>query len=489
MHRVYCTETKSAFTFASEAKSLLAIRPESRRIDAEGLGEFFALGAQVGERTLFQGVSRLQGGSAWTIARGREVRKQRYFTPDELENQPTLDAETYYAKLRSTLSDIIPKYMTDEDSVAVSLTGGFDTRAIMAFDARSADRRLSYTYGGMYRDCQDVTVAREVARVCGYEHDVLNIDERFLSRFPECAEKTVWVTDGTLDIAVAHEVYLSGLARNISPVRLTGNYGSEVLRGVSTFKPLGLPRQMFAPEFVPYVEAAERSFESVRRGHPASFAIFHEIPSNLYGRLAAAQSQLTLRSPFLDNALVSLAYQAPAGHNVTDSWTRLITERHPALAAIPTDRGQLGTASALTSLPGRFYNHILFKAEWYYEGGMPDWLSRIDVRLTRGRKPPFFAGTHKMQHYRLWFRDHLADYVDSLLNDSTAASRPYLNRVYARDIAAAHREGRRNCTGEIAALATAELIHRLFIDGGHASSLFESFITFKPIDNFQVSSR
>jgi asparagine synthase (glutamine-hydrolysing) len=233
---------------------------------------------------------------------------------------------------------------------------------------------------------------------------------------------------------------------------------------------------------VPYIEAAERAFESVRHRHPASFAIFDEIPSNLYGRLAAAQSQLTLRSPYTDNALVSLAYQAPGGLSVTGSWTRLITERSPSLAAIPTDRRRLGTASTLQALPARFYNHLLFKAEWYYEGGMPDWLSRIDAQLTRGRKPPFFAGSHKMQHYRLWFRDHLADYVDSLLTDSASASRPYLNRAYARNVAAAHRSGRRNCTGEIAALATAELIHRLFIDGRRALTRFEA----QPVPEFQA---
>ena len=78
------------------------------------------------------------------------------------------------------------------------------------------------------------------------------------------------------------------MARAVAPVRMTGNYGSEVLRGVSLFKPLGLPRQMFAPEFVPYIEAAEASLEAATKTHPISFVVFEEIPSSLYGRLAAA---------------------------------------------------------------------------------------------------------------------------------------------------------------------------------------------------------
>jgi hypothetical protein len=114
---------------------------------------------------------------------------------------------------------------------------------------------------------------------------------------------------------------------------------------------------------------------------------------------------------------------------------------------------------------------LLFKAEWYYEGGMPNWLSPFDAWLTRGRRPPFFAGTHKIQHYRVWLRDALADWVDAMLNDSASVSRPYLNRRHAKAIAAAHREGRRNCLSEISALVTAESIHRLFIDGAAAPRL------------------
>jgi asparagine synthase (glutamine-hydrolysing) len=464
LHRLYYTTTSETFAFASEAKALLAIRPESRRLDLEGLGQFFALGCQIGERTLFEDVSRMPGGAAWTVGKGREVRPRRYFTPSELEQLPILTETEYYDRLKQILTASVPRYMAAPGPVAVSLTGGFDTRAIMAFDDQRSERRSSYTYGGMYRDCLDVQRARNVAAVCGYEHQVLALDQSFLNRFAEYAQKTVWVTEGTLDVSASHEIYLSRLARAIAPVRMTGNYGSEVLRGVSLFRPLGLPRQMFAPEFVPYIEAAEASLESARKMHPATFAIFEEIPSSLYGRLAAAESQLVVRTPFMDNELVAIAYQAPPGRaSMKECWTRLIAEQRPALSAIPTDRGELGTASAVASLPSRLYNHLLFKAEWYYEGGMPDWLSPIDARLTRGRRPPFFAGVHKIQHYRLWFRDHLADWVDSVLGDS-AATRPYLNRRYVRGLSASHRTGRRNCASEISALATIELLHRSFFD-------------------------
>src|SRR5688572_16569935 len=44
LRRVYYAEWDGVFAFASEAKALLAIRPECREFDEQGLGEFFAIG-------------------------------------------------------------------------------------------------------------------------------------------------------------------------------------------------------------------------------------------------------------------------------------------------------------------------------------------------------------------------------------------------------------------------------------------------------------
>ena len=49
MHRIYYHESKDAFYFAAEAKAILAVCPELRRMDPRGLGEFVACGLRLGE--------------------------------------------------------------------------------------------------------------------------------------------------------------------------------------------------------------------------------------------------------------------------------------------------------------------------------------------------------------------------------------------------------------------------------------------------------
>jgi asparagine synthase (glutamine-hydrolysing) len=464
LNRIYYTRTKDSLLFSSEAKSLLAVRPESQQLDPVALGQVFAVGSVFDDRSLFQDVSTVPGGSRWVIGGKDDVQKRRYFSPEELEAQPPLAEEAFYESLRDVLAQVIPRYFQPSEHVAISLTAGLDTRAITAFDDRDHARR-SYTYGGMVRDCFDVRLARRVALACGYEHEVLRLGAEFLATLPDLAEQTVWITDGTLDVLGSHELYLSRLARRIAPVRLTGNYGSEILRGTNNFKPLRLPETLFTPEFLPYVRQAEQTFTETGAANPISFAAFKDIPYNLYGRLAAAQSQLTVRSPYTDNELVSLAFQAPPdGRHRATRWHRLIANRDARLAAIPTDRGVTGAGPSFRTFPAQIYNYLLFKSEWYYGAGMPHWMARIDRAVSKGRSPLWFVGSHKIENYRVWLRDRAAEWLRSLLLDSTADGR-FFDTRRVRAIVSAHLDGTGNFSYEVNKAVTCELVRRLFVEG------------------------
>jgi asparagine synthase (glutamine-hydrolysing) len=460
LHRIYYTETADAFVFASEAKAVLAICQECRTLDATAAGQFVTFGSVFQNRTLFSGVLLLPGASAWTFGPGPAASKRRYFDAADWENQPAITPREYYADLKSTLSRIVPQYCRAPQTVGMSLTGGLDTRIIMA--ATSPGERIPcYTYGGGYRECFDVKVAADIAAVSRQQYQVIPLRRDFFDAFAELAEKTVWLTDGCLDICGTHELYYSARAREIAQIRITGNYGSEVLRGVSTFKSAPPSGAMFAGELRPYIDEALRSYAALHAGHPATFAAMYEIPWHLYGRLAVAQTQLTVRSPYMDNELVRLVYRAPLiDRQASDSYLRLIADLSPALGAVETDMGYRSTASPLQTFPRRLYRYALFKAEWYYNFGMPRWLAPSDFLLRRFE--PLFLGSHKIEHYRVWFRDRLAGYVREMLSDSQAASRPYArNGSYEKLINTEALSGQD--TLDVSRLITLELIQRLFL--------------------------
>src|SRR3974390_1136854 len=67
MHRLSYHEAKDAVYFAGEAKAILAVRPELRRMDPQGAGEFIACGCVLENRTLFEGIRLLPQASAWIV--------------------------------------------------------------------------------------------------------------------------------------------------------------------------------------------------------------------------------------------------------------------------------------------------------------------------------------------------------------------------------------------------------------------------------------
>ncbi len=317
----------------------------------------------------------------------------------------------------------------------------------------------------MYRDSFDVKVARKVAAACHQSHTVLQLDKEFLSHFPHLAEKTIYITDGSLYLTGTPELYINAMAREIAPIRMTGNYGSEVLRSVRAFKPNPHGKGLFHPDFTKHIQDAEMTFADISDGHRLSFAVFKQAPWFHYGRLALEQSQLTLRSPYMDNNLVSLVYQAPAKATATDENSlRLIGEGNPGLSEIMTDRGVGGNSNYLLSMCARLCYEFLFKVEYYCDYGMPQWMAILNHTFAPLHLESLFLGRHKFYHFRVWFRDALSHYVREILLDERTTNRAYVNKHFLEHMVRSHTEGTRNYTIEINKILTTELIYRLLIE-------------------------
>ena len=465
MHRLYYHEAKEALYFAVEAKAILEVRPELRRADMRGLGEFVSCGCVLENRTLFDGIRVLPPGSQWTFRAGLVESQSTYFQPREWEQQEPLDEESYHRSLRDAFSRNLPHYLNGPERIGVSLTGGLDTRAVMAWQRFSPGSLPCYTYGEAGRDCQDVVVARKIARLCQQSHQVISIGTEFLSRFAHYAERSMYLTDGCVDVTRAPDLYLSERAREIAPVRMTGLYGDEVLRPKRrAFKPVDPAPEPFSPGFLTEIRAARETYGETIQCHPTSFSAFRQAPWHHFGILSLEQTQVAVRTPFLDNDILQTIFRAPqAAIANNDLRVRLIGDGNTVLQGIPTDRGFAGNSGPL-GWALRNYLEFTFKAEYAYDYGMPQWLAGLDHFLSPLKLERLFLGRHKLYHYRVWYRDVLASYVQEILLDSRTLSRPYLERKGVEAIVRGHLKGNRNYTTEIHRLLSLELLHRLFLD-------------------------
>ena len=432
-----------------------------RQFDDEGLADFLRFGCTLDWRTLFRDVKLLPGASLWSFD-GQACVKRRYFVPSTWESQPPLAAASFEERFRETFTRILPRYFQSDSEIGISLTGGLDSRMIMACRPETPHGLISYTFAGQDGDTLDVRLAARVASACRVPHHVLRIGHDFFSDFASLADRTVYVTDGCFGICGAHEIYLNSLARKLAPIRLTGNFGSEILRGVTTFKPRGLSVDLFDHELRQRI-CGETIRPMKGETHPISFAAFREIPWLLVGVVRAAQSQISIRTPYLDNDLVALAYQAPAAlRRSSQPALNVIRQSQTGLDQIPTDAGLL-PASRLSSLLRRPWYRMSFKLDYWYSEGLPHWLSSFDSHLTRFDPGHRLLGAHKYLHYRRWFREELSGYLRERLTDAATRRRHPWSRAFLERLAEDHINGRKNYVHEIDAVLTLDAVDRLIL--------------------------
>jgi asparagine synthase (glutamine-hydrolysing) len=213
------------------------------------------------------------------------------------------------------------------------------------------------------------------------------------------------------------------------------------------------------------VQRGKATYAAIAEGHPVSFAVFKQGPWYHHGTLSLEQTQLSMRSPYLDNDFVRTVFRSPQSALAsTGISARLISDGDRSLAAIPTDQGLAAEFERRGNPLSQAFLKFQFKAEYAYDMGMPQWLARLDHSFSAFHFERLFLGRHKPFHFRVWYRDGLSRYVRETLLDSRSLSRPYLNRKKVEAIVAGHLKGNCNFTTAIHKLLTLELQHRLFLD-------------------------
>jgi asparagine synthase (glutamine-hydrolysing) len=458
--RIYWYETADAFYFASEAKALLRVLPKLREFDRDGVAQFLGVGTPFNGRTLFRGVKLLPAAACWSFADGN-LRRENYFSPSTWESQPALSESEYEQAFSATFQKILPRYFKADKTIGIALTGGLDTRMLMAAQPHGAASETSYTFTGPEGRTLDDRIAAQVADACGLDHRLLRLGGDFFSDFAAHADKTVFVTDGMSGILGAHEIHFHKLARPLAEIRLTGNFGGEILRGVSTFKPAGLASQILAPEIFPAVNAAGAALKKLKH-NATTFAAFQEVPLSLYGNLAAGCSQLTFRTPFLDNELVALAYRRPLAMEKSSlPAIRMIKACNPALDRIPTDRGFISDRRGPDIFFRRAYAEVTFKLDYCSNAGLPRKFAMFDPVFKPVVRALGVAGMHKFLKYSTWLRGPLATFVTERLAAMKDNEHGFWNSAGLAETVNAHLKGGKNFPSEINAALTLEAVERL----------------------------
>jgi asparagine synthase (glutamine-hydrolysing) len=465
MGRIYIHEGKDEFIFGSEAKSLLKVRPDLRSIEVESLAAQLRYNCVAKNRTLFKGISLLPAASRWDFEGSSLPKRRQYFDFSEWEQQPALEPDEFYQTFSETVSRVFPGYARAANPVAVSLTAGLDSRTITAALQEENRSVRCYTFGGGWGELFDVSVARRIAKIYNQPFETIRIDDRFLKGFADFAKRTIYISDGTHDAFGAHDVYFNENARKIAPIRLTGKFGSEVVRIRRLMPSLTYQPDLLQPSLRALVEQLPSYADMNPNGHPLTRVVCEEIPWHEFGRVAIEQSGITLRTPYMDNELVKLMYQAgPTVRLAGTMQEQYVRDKSRALSTIATNMGKFVSDNRVITKLCHVASLALFKVEYIYLYATPHWLTRADRALAKLRLEKILSGRQKWEGYRLWIKTHFSEFIREMLLNPQANYTRHFEKTTVERMVKRHLAGTHNYLNEINRALSVELIYSTLLN-------------------------
>jgi asparagine synthase (glutamine-hydrolysing) len=213
-------------TFGSEVKAVLANSGIAKKIDKAAVKEFFTFGYFPEGRTWIYGIRAVTPASVMTI--GLEgTSEYTYWSWSEIGLLPlSVRFEEAMHELGQLWLDAVGRRVDDIRPVVVGLSGGLDSRAILAAIPDDIDEVHTVTFG--IPGCRDVRFAVKASEMKGAIHHVIEISSANWLTSPF---EMVWQTDGLVNLFYNRGAVADNLLYQLGGVGMIGFLASETVAG------------------------------------------------------------------------------------------------------------------------------------------------------------------------------------------------------------------------------------------------------------------
>jgi asparagine synthase (glutamine-hydrolysing) len=302
---LYTATRKGTFAFAGGVRGILAVPGVEIVPDETAIREAVSFGGfRLGGRTNIANVTMVPGATETTWdARSATMSQRRYWTWRDIETRPT-SAEKYLVQDASALwKQAISRRLQGGLRLGQTLSGGLDSRVILAEASAQTPNWTAITYG--VDGCDDARYAKLAAERANAIWRFMHLYEPgwldLRSSFVQC-------TDGLIDLHDLGHLESLPLQSELIDVHLSGYIGDAV--SGPTFTDVhdahGVLRRLpfYGGELaMSERDALSRAEELIvgLEGAPARFALFeHKLPQSTNRWTAAWRPWFQVRKPFVD---------------------------------------------------------------------------------------------------------------------------------------------------------------------------------------------
>jgi asparagine synthase (glutamine-hydrolysing) len=456
----YWAKIGRSLAWASEAKAFLAMPSFQAQIDPAAVEDFLGLRYFIGNRSWFKGVELLPAATilSWNL-QAETLQQRRYWWWDEIAPLPeSVNQIEVIEEVGRLFIESVKRQTLTPERVGITLSGGLDSRAILAAMPDPGYPIHSVTYGKP--GCEDVRIASQVAKLKASPHHIVELNS---TNWLQSRIQNVWVTDGACSLM--HMQYLSALEKirgeDLFDVVLHGTGGGGFLGGLHLFDPnrtdYYVDRQLNLINFA-RSEAHREAVLQRFRDYFASlnFSAYILCIDNRIRSFLLKDSRLSFNSgidcrlPFLDNDFQEFLYAIPAAFKADNQLYPSMLMRHFPEFYQHIPRQGLGEP---ISCPG-----LLRQTQKLYQRVQKKVIRECQNRgllSQRVVKPKKQADFHD---YANWLRQEPArTFVSQLLSDRDAIYPEFVSREQAQQDWQAFLQGQDNNFDRMGQILTFEI--------------------------------
>lgn len=213
LQHLYLREDPGGTVWAStSAFSLASLGAD---FDVEAATEWATAGHFITGRTFFRGIRQLECGETLHLRPGAATTRATW--------APTPGRETTATAYRDAVEEAVGAYSQQEDGLFFELTGGIDSRLLLAARLRSGGRTRTWTVGR--RDDVEMRTVEKLREVATFEHLLVSPDAGFAAELPTLIDEMHALADGEANAIIYTSLLVA--FRELAGVRRTSVTGSN----------------------------------------------------------------------------------------------------------------------------------------------------------------------------------------------------------------------------------------------------------------------
>lgn len=311
LRQLYWTNCDDCFLWSSEVKTFLEHPSFKASIDPLAVKQFFELGHLLENRTWFNNVELVPSGTVitWDMNVKRTSFYQYWWWDRIKPYEGVVNEKEVTEELGRLFINAVHKRCEVGNNIGIQLSGGLDSRAILAATSNDNSQIQALTFGKEKSD--DVKFASQAARIKSVNHHILGINEEnwLPPRF-----QGVWWTDGMADLIHMHGIIALEKRKEIA-INLNG-YAGDIILGGSRIKYKEQLHKGMDINLLSKVMNCETSLLEGFENYKELNKLDYYFLQNRVRRFTYGGTKLTLtgiehRKPFFDNDLIEFNYSLP----------------------------------------------------------------------------------------------------------------------------------------------------------------------------------